>query len=511
MPKQLTPSSVSAPAFFGLNSQRKADILPFQWATKAENCVIDDSGRIAARKGYQNINATAISASPDVKSIFEYVDGSGNVLQVFAAGNVIYKDNGDSTVTDISGTITTPTADNWQFQNFNGKVVGYQSGHAPIVMATVGGSFADINYTAGAPSDTDAGLASFGRVWNIDGTSLLYSSTLDETNSIAGYGSFDLSSVWLAGMDIPVALAEFNGHLVVFGKSSIIVYSEPWYPEATVEPMMQVVENIGGIGCIARDSIQHIGTDILFLSGQGIRSLGRVIQEKSMPINDISKNVNDDLNQLVQSETLSDIKSGYSKTDGFYILSLPVADKSYYFDLRQQLQDGSYKATTWETSFTGINVTLSNEVYLGTAGYINKYQGYRDNVASGGTGGDSYDLVYESGWNDLEMPSVNKIPKNLSLLLLGGSGQTVVLKWAFDFESSFTSFTKTLDTASYARYGVSQYAVDSYSGSAKFNRIKSPMSKSGHVIKYGITVSVDEQAVALQQIDLYTKVGRMAT
>ena len=78
MPKQLIPTSVSAPAFLGLNSQRKADILPFTWATKAENCVIDDSGRIAARKGSQRQHATAITSSPDVKSEFEYVDASGS-------------------------------------------------------------------------------------------------------------------------------------------------------------------------------------------------------------------------------------------------------------------------------------------------------------------------------------------------------------------------------------------------------------------------------------------------
>ena len=514
MPKQLTPSSVSAPAFFGLNSQRKADILPFQWATKAENCVIDDSGRIAARKGYQKAHATAISTSPDVRSIFEYIDATGNKLQILASGNAIYKLVSGS-LTDISGSITTPTADNWQFQNFNGKVVGYQSGHAPIVMATVGGSFADINYTAGAPSDTDAGLASFGRVWNIDGTSLLYSSTLDETNSIAGYGSFDLSSVWLAGMDIPVALAEFNGHLVVFGKSSIIVYSEPWYPEATVEPMMQVVENIGGIGCIARDSIQHIGTDILFLSGQGIRSLGRVIQEKSMPINDISKNVNDDLNALVASETLANIKSGYTKAEGFYLLTLPTANKSYYFDLRTRLQDGSYKATTWQTSFTGINVTSDGTIYLGTAGYINTYQGYLDNVGSGGSGGDTYDMVYESGWNDLSsegqnLSAIHKLPKRLSVLLLGGDGQTVILKWAFDFVDDFNSFSRTIGSIAQAEYNIAEYNIAEYGGGSTYNRIKTPMSKSGQLIKLGINVTINGAAVAIQQIDMYSKTGRIA-
>ena len=523
MPKQLIPTSVSAPAFFGVNTQRKSDILPFQWATKADNCVIDDSGRIAARKGYQNVNDGVLGSTDTVRSIFEYIDASGNTLEIFAANNVIYKVSGDTPV-DISlvggGGITAPTADNWKFQNFNGKVIGFQSGHSPIVMSTVGGNFTDISYTANAPSSTDEGLASFGRIWNIDGVSLLYSSTLDETNSIAGYGSFDLSSVWLSGMDIPVALAEFNGHLVVFGKQSIIIYSNPWSPATD----MQVVENIGGMGCIARDSIQYVGDDILFLSSQGVRSLGRTIQEKSMPIRVVSGNVNDELNALVNSETLANIKSAYSKTDGFYILSLPTSNKTYYFDLRQPLQDGSYKTTIWQTSFTGMNVTTTNVLRLGTAGHINTYQGHLDNVDSTGTGGETYQVVYESGWNDLDQPSVHKLPKRLAVLMLGGNGQTVVLKWAFDFVDTFTTFSRTIGDITFAEFNIAEFGekwvtveggavsvqADEYAGTAIYNRTKTPMSKSGQLVKFGINITIEGSAVALQQIDMYSKFGRIA-
>ena len=504
MPKNLTPTSVSAPAFNGVNTQRKADILPFQWATRAENCVIDDSGRIAARKGYQNLHATAITSSPAVRTIFEYVDAAGLTLNILASGNAIYKLVG-STLTDISGTITTPSADNWKFSNFNGKCVGYQDNHAPIVISAVSGTFADITL-AGTQQPTTAAdevLSSFGRTWVLDGTDLKYSDSLIETDF---NGVFDLSTVWLKGMDIPIALAEFNGHLCIFGKQSIVIYSNPFDPAST----MEVVENIGGVGCIARDSIQHIGTDILFLSAQGVRSLGRTIQEKSMPMHNISQNVTDELNDLVQSETLANIKSCYSKTDGFYILSLPTSDITYYFDLRSRLQDGSYKTTTWQTAFTGLLVTSDDNLYMGTAGYINLYTGHLDNVDSTGSGGSNYDMVYESGWNDLDIPSVNKIPKRLAVLLLGGNGQTMILKWAFDFEDTFNSFSKTIDATGAAEFNVAEFNVDEYGGGSVYNRIKAPMSRSGQLIKFGINITINGAAVALQQIDMYSKIGRIA-
>ena len=517
MPKGLISSSVSAPAFFGLNSQRKADILPFQWATKASNCIIDDAGRVAARKGSQREHTTAVSGSPDIKSSFEYIDASANKLQIFAAGNAIYKII-TGTVTDISGSITTPTDDNWKFQNFNGKVVGFQTGHAPIVLATVGGTFTDITIASGSAA-SDEVLAAFGRLWILDGTSLKYSAALDETHWTTGAGSFDLQTIWLSGMDVPVALAEFNGHLVVFGERSIIVYNNPWEPTGTGAidaTTMTLVESIGNIGCIARDSVQHIGTDILFLSQQGIRSLGRTIQEKSMPVNDISKNVNDELNAYVLQETVADIKSGYSKSDGFYIISLPVAGRSYYFDLRQPLQDRTYRVTVWDISFKSIYVDSSDQMYLGEAGYISKYTGYLDNVLSDGSGGTSYTYEYESGWNDLSTEGQNlsstlKLPKKLSVLLLGGSGQTVTLKWAFDFVDDFSSYNKTLSVGGSPEYNIAEFNIAEYGGGDTFNKINTTMNKSGQFIKFGVSVQVNGGNVALQQINMYAKTGRLST
>jgi len=64
-------------------------------------------------------------------------------------------------------------------------------------------------------------------------------------------------------------------------------------------------DTVEGVGCVARDSVQHTGTDIVFLSDSGVRSFGRVIQEKSMPMRDISRNVRNDLVRYVSEEYTS--------------------------------------------------------------------------------------------------------------------------------------------------------------------------------------------------------------
>lgn len=518
MPKALLPTRFPVPGTWGLNSQRKADILPPQWATVASNCVFDDSNRLASRKGYQHINEIALPGNAEPRVIFEYIDGIGGRIVIAAAGNKIYRVD-SNTLTDITGTITTPTADNWKFQNFNGKCVGFQTGHAPIVIPTVAGVFADIVMTGTEIPTTAANtcLAAFGRVWALDGNQLRYSDALDETT---WSGALDLSTVWLSGMDTGIALAEFNGHLVVFGEHSIVVYTNPWVPtggggidEATIE----LVENIGNIGCVARDSVQYIGTDIVFLSAQGLRSLGRTIQEKSMPVNDISKNVNEDLLRLVANDIVQNIKSGYSKKEGFYLLSLPASNITYYFDLRFPLPDGSYRATTWNLNFSTLFVTdESDELLVGIPGYLARYDGYLDGVLFDGTGGTAYQMEYTSGWNDLgeadpALATLNKYPKKGDFLILGGSGQVATLKWAFDFIDTFFSYSTTIPFTGISEWNIAEYNIGEYSGGLIYNRIKAPLRNSGQVIKFGFQINVEGSAVALQLLDMHLLLGRTAS
>ena len=51
--------------------------------------------------------------------------------------------------------------------------------------------------------------------------------------------------------------------------------------------------------------MQFTGTDVLFLSHTGLKSLGRTIQEKSMPISSLSGTITKDIISLIKSELLS--------------------------------------------------------------------------------------------------------------------------------------------------------------------------------------------------------------
>jgi len=103
MPKQLIPLTISAPGFLGLNTQQAGSILPPGWATKLDNCVFDNIGRIASRKGTQQVHEDAISGTPTMRSGHEYVDRTGQSIMIWAGDNKIWKEV-LNVVTDITGT-----------------------------------------------------------------------------------------------------------------------------------------------------------------------------------------------------------------------------------------------------------------------------------------------------------------------------------------------------------------------------------------------------------------------
>ena len=89
-----------------------------------------------------------------------------------------------------------------------------------------------------------------------------------------------------------------NNFLYVFGEISILIF------QGIDDPTHQLTlaDSVNGIGCIARDSVAPIGRDLFFLDANGVRSMSRVIQEKSAPIGDVSMNIHTRLDGIITEE-----------------------------------------------------------------------------------------------------------------------------------------------------------------------------------------------------------------
>ena len=511
----LIPLTAAAPGFLGLNKQQSGDVLPMGWATKADHLVIDSVGRLAKRKGSQEQSAGTLSGV-DIAVHHVYLDKSGGEVRILAQGNKIYSQSGvGGTFTDISGTITPPSADNWKFQNFNGKVVGWQNNHTPIVMSTIGGSFSDIVASTGTLPTGNTVLAAWGRLWVLDEDTLYYSDLLLEGNWAGGTaGSTLLTNVWPKGVDTPVALAEFNGHLVIFGKESIVIFAGPTDPVSAFSNFAKV-EGIAGTGCASRDTVQNIGRDLVWISEGGVRTLGRVIQEKSMPSEDAAPHIRDYIVLLLSQSSDLIMKSAYSPNHGAYIVSF--ATTTLVFDLRQRLETGGFRVTEWPGSWRAYASDLNGSVLFTDAGsgQTLRYQGELDNVPTAGEGGDNITFDYEGPWSDFstearEVGTNLKILKRVKLYLFGGAGTTLTFKWAVDYNEQFNAATLSVPTGTGGLWGSGVWGTDVWGAGLSFKELGSNISKSGRVTKFGVTGTVGCVEIALNRIDLFSKLGKLS-
>jgi hypothetical protein len=288
MSQAIQTFSISAPGFYGLNTQDSPLDLAAGYALVATNCIIDQYGRIGSRKGWARVNSSSGNlGANDVKVIHELVLADGTYTVLFAGNNKLFKLGSSNAVTELTygggGTAPTITASNWQCASLNGITYFFQSGHNPLIYdpavstTTYRRVSEKTGYQATVP-DANICISAFGRLWAADTTS--NNATVYFSDLISGHvwstgtaGSLNVNNVWPNGADQVTGLAAHNGFLFIFGKRQILVYQG-----ATSPSTMSLSDTVEGIGCIARDSIQTTSTDVLFLSNSGVRSLMRTIQ-----------------------------------------------------------------------------------------------------------------------------------------------------------------------------------------------------------------------------------------
>ena len=500
----LTPVSIVAPGFYGLSTQEASVSLQQNYALIADNAVIDSYGRIGARKGYVTTSDT--DAADTIYCIHEHVNKDSTTTIYFVGGDTFYS-------MDTAGTVTSEYTDpspaddaNWQPLSFNGDVYFFHEEHAPVVNDIVGatgwqylsalGSFPTSVTTAGV------GLSAYGRIWmartNLDNTTVYWSDTLIGSEFTSGTaGAIDLENVFTNGTDEITHLAAFNGFLVIFCKKSIVIY------EGAEEPAtMKLKDIIDGVGCIARDTVQDIGTDILFVSDTGLRSLGRVIQEKSSPLRDMSKNVRDQFLAEISGEG-GIIKSVYFEREAFYLVTLPSLQKIWCFDLRSALQDGSLRVTTWSgVSFSSFCTLRSRELLLGTSLRVSTWGGYLD------AGTNQYTMSYYTTYLDAGAPSNLKMLKDVAFLLIDGGSATISVKWDVDYGSNYASKVFSVPATISSEYGVGEYTVAEFSTGTPITRKGLTLSKTGRVFQIGMEALINGSPLSIQQIDIFVKGGR---
>jgi hypothetical protein len=515
--KQLQALSVVSPGFFGLNTQESGITQSPNFAALTDNVVIDKYGRLGSRKGWQMRTDSGVTALAGAVISFmaEHVNADNTVVTLSGGNNKLFKNgDGGGALVDITPAGYTVTANNWKGASLFDHALIVQEGQEPVVynQGTSPASqtitaFTGVSQSYGTSYPSDV-IAAYGRFWVHDGSTVYWSTDIADSAfpAFAGgsRGTLNIASVLPNNVDTIVALGSHNGFLIIFCERNIVVYKGA----EEVLNLFSLSDVVAGVGCVARDSVQSTGNDLIFLSDTGVRSLGRVIQEKSLPMRDLTKNVRDDLLKDFQQErvnigSLKEVRSIYSEINAFYLLSFPSTETVYCLDMRQPLEDGSARVTQWYSyEATSFLRRRDRELMIGKTNGIGRYFGYTDD-------GSSYRLRYFSHYLDMGAPTTTKILKQISATVIGGSNQSFVIKTNFNYKEAPRSYPYTIEVGEVSEYGVSEYGISEFSIGIVLDDIKASVGGSGNTIQIGFEADVNGSELSVQKIDMFVKTGRI--
>jgi hypothetical protein len=355
--------------------------------------------------------------------------------------------------------------------------------------------------------DGDIACSAYGRLWvsgaGNDYNTIYYSDLLvpyqwyDGTTTNNGLpadarntgGIIDVSEYWPNGSDKIQGIAAHNGFLVVFGISSILIYSGAQGDPAG-ENGLKLEDAIRDVGLVNQDAMCNIGTDLLFVDSLGVRSLGRVIQEKSTPISEPSLNVATIIREDIASNR-DTVRLMHLNSKSLVTCLFPSTLESYVFQLGQPGMTGGLRTTKWLDCDFMDSVTVrspegNQELLAGRNDRgVTIYYGYSQPVA--------YQMAYESTTllgGDVLMRRM--VPKSVSFSYKSEEANNLSIQWGFG--SNPLPFSKK---------------VKNKPNAPLFTTNKVNLSASGEMLRIGFETTIAGKGFSMQNVSVNTLVGRL--
>jgi hypothetical protein len=124
-------------------------------------------------------------------------------------------------------------------------------------------------------------------------------------------------------------------------------------------------------------------------------------------------------------------------------------------------------------------------------------------------------MLYYTNHADLGNENQTSILKKLSVVVIGGSNQTVTFKWGFDFKTNYLSDNATIPTQGESYYGIAEYGANAtvvaqYADGVALQTLTVSASGSGKVVQTGYETDINGSALSIQKIEIQAKNGKLS-
>ncbi len=562
MAKPLQTLLVRAPSFEGLNTESSPLGQDLNFALSADNAVIDRLGRLGSRLAFatdtKNINVSYtlnINTVQTTKEVTQIGGGdiNGNyvilcivkVEQKDADNNVVQTDyfvcrrDGD-TLTELSlpaGVPAVGAVGRADIVYFNDKLYVFSNGNPALIYDDSGDALTSMNdETNYLPPQTDAGiiandidgdvaLAAYGRMWvtgvggdyqTIHYSDLLianqwYDGKATPTDAQNTGGLINVSEFWPNGGDRIVALAAHNNFLIVFGRESILVYANAASGDPAAADGIFLQDTMRNIGCVGRDALINTGSDVLFVDDSGVRSLGRTIQEKSVPIGDLTLNVKNDIRRVISESSQERIALSYWPEQSVLVCLFPDTAQAFVLSTTQPSSPGGHKVTKWNRCFFNNMHYFENQgttgIYLAGNTNNNGLLTYKDYTEWNSK---PFVFKYSSMPLDFGQPANDKFLKSIDFTIFSLFEETnATARWGYDGNLSRKKAIG-IDALIPAYYNEATFGDTTFGASGStIRRYRVNTRGSGDLVRIGLDVQILGNEVSVQEINVQTLLGRI--
>ena len=376
-----------------------------------------------------------------------------------------------------------------------------------------------------AQIDGEIVTAAYGRLWaagvNGDYSTIYYSDLLIADQWYDGRGTpadtqntggiIDVSQYWPNGEDRIMGIEAHNSLLIIFGRHSILVYSSTndFADPADVGGLL-LADTITNLGLVNRDAVCVTGTELMYVDDSGVRSLGRTIQEKSVPLGNMTQNVKGQIQALLRTERPEDISLFFIPDRNLVVCQLAGTQQAFALNVLQPAVNGSMKVTRWtDTAFNrGLYVEVDGQSYTLLAGKesggVLEYRGFIEWT------NEPYLMKYASNIFTFGDSVIQKFVKQVDFTIISTQVDApAVVRWGYTGTLDYAA-NKTIIAQTPALYGVDSFGNATFSPSlTTLKRYRTNTKGSGALVRVGFEGEINGNSMSIQEINIQTLLGRI--